>query len=427
MLVRKTKLQLIAFFVIAVVSVVYALARFTDVGQVFGQRGYTVDLQLDSSGGIFTGSEVSYRGYNIGRVGELSLTDTGLQAELEIEPDMPQVPSDLDAVVANRSAVGEQFVDLRPKAEGGPFLADGSVIPATRAQVPVSTDQVLTDLDSLAASVPVDSLRTVVDESYNAFNGTGGDLQQLMDTARDFVGTARENLPQTVQLLEQGGTVLQTQNEMSGSMRSFSSDLNKLSEQLKNSDADIRELIGITPQVADQLSGVLAESGPGLGALLANLLTTSNLLVTRQPGLEQGLATYPLLSVGANTVAPGDGTAHLGLVLNLFDPPSCVKGYPRAEQEAQGADPGYRPGNDLESQPPDANAYCAEPPGSPVSVRGAQNAPYNGVPVAPTPDEVAANSGRGQENLQAMKPVPGVVGAPALTVNGLGPLLGLSN
>jgi len=425
MLVRKTKIQLVAFVVISVVSVVYALGRFTDVGQIFGQNGYRVALQLESSGGIFTGAEVSYRGYNIGRVGELSLTDSGLQAELEIDADTPAVPSDLQAVVANRSAVGEQFVDLRPKAEGGPFLADGAVIPADRAKTPVSTDQVLTDLDSLASSIPVDDLRTVVDESYNAFNGTGDDLQVLMDTTRDFIGTAREHLPQTVQLLEQGGTVLQTQNELSGSMRSFSSDLNKLSETLKNSDGDLRELIGITPQVANQLSGVLAESGPGLGALLANLLTTSNLLVTRQPGLEQGLVTYPLLSVGAATVAPGDGTAHLGLALNLFDPPSCVKGYPRAEQEVNGGPDGYRPGNDTTPRPISEDAYCAEPPGSPVNVRGSQNAPYNGVPVSPTPDQVAANEGRGQENLNAMKPVPGVAGGPALTLNGLGSLLGL--
>ncbi|PRX43920.1 phospholipid/cholesterol/gamma-HCH transport system substrate-binding protein [Prauserella shujinwangii] len=417
MLVRKTRIQLLAFLVISVLAITYALFRFTDVGKVFGTDGYTVRLQLTESGGIFTGAEVTYRGYNIGRVGELSLTADGLQADLEIEPEAPQVPRDLHAVVANRSAVGEQYVDLRPVTDDGPYLENGSVIDASDTTTPVRAHEVIADLNSLAGSVPTDALRTVVDESYDAFRGTGDDLQILMDTTRDFTRIAQDYLPQTVQLLEQGNTVLDTQNEMAGSLRSFSRDLNELSATLKSSDADLRKLIDITPQVAEQVSGVLAESGPGLGALVANLLTTSNLLVTRLDGLEQGLVTYPVLAVGAQTVAPGDGTAHLGLVLNLFDPPSCTKGYLPPEQ--------YRPGNVESPRPPKTDAYCAEPAGSPINVRGSQNAPYHGVPVAPSEEQVRANADRDEEELASRRGVPGMAGSPGLNIVSLRQLIGL--
>lgn len=416
MLLRKTKAQLIAFVVIAVVSVTYALFRFTDVGQVFGANGYTVKLQLSQSGGIFTNAEVTYRGFNIGKVGPLRLTAQGLEADLNIEPDTPQVPSDLHAVVANRSAVGEQFVDLQPTGSGGPFLSNGSVIPVQNTKVPVPTEKLIGDLNGLATSVPTDSLRTVVDESYDAFRGTGQDLQVLMDTARDFTATARENLPQTVQLLDQGGKVLETQNDEAGSLKSFSEDLDKLSGTLKDSDSDIRHLIDTAPPLANQVSQLLAESGPGLGSLTANLLTTSNMLVTRLDGIEQGLVTYPVLSVGAQSVAPGDGTAHLGLALNIFDPPPCTKGYKSPDQ--------YRTGTDLSPREPDTNAYCAEPKGSPIDVRGSQNAPYNGVPVQPSQQDLAANANRGQAEL-ATPNAPGLVNEPPLAINGLGQLLGL--
>lgn len=420
MLGRATRFKLIAFAVVSVVFVVYALARFTPVGELFGQEGYQVRLQLNSSGGIFTEAEVTYRGYNIGQVEQLKLTEQGLEAELKIVPNAPKVPSDLQAVVANRSAVGEQYVDLRPAADEGPYLHDGSVIPAEKTETPVPPEKLIGDLDSLASSVPTESLQTVVDESYDAFSGTGPDLQRLMDTARDFTKTARQYLPQTVQLLEQGGTVLDTQNAEASSMRSFSSDLNKLSQTLQDSDQDIRNLVDITPQVASQVSQVLDESGPGLGSVLANLLTTSNLLVTRQEGLEQGLVSYPVVSVGAQTVAPGDGTAHLGLVLNQFDPPPCTKGY-------RGYDD-FRTGAETSPRPPKADAYCAEPKGSPINVRGSQNAPYNGVPVAPSQQELSANANRSQEELAQVRTtrgVPGVAGGPGLTINGLGELLGL--
>jgi phospholipid/cholesterol/gamma-HCH transport system substrate-binding protein len=410
----------VAFVIISIVAILYALIRFAGLGQVFGQSGYTVKLELNESGGIFTNAEVTYRGFNIGRVGQLRLTKTGLEADLDIDPTAPQVPSDLQAVVADRSAVGEQFVDLRPVRDGGPFLQNGSVIAADKTKTPVSTEQVVGSLTSLAGSVPIDSLRTVVDESYNAFSGTGPDLQRLLDTARSFTTTAQQYLPQTVQLLQAGGTVLDTQNAEAGNMASFSKSLNQLTGQLKASDGDIRTLIDITPKVADQISQVLAESGPGLGALSANLLTTSNLVVTRLSGIEQALVSYPVLAAGAQTVVPGDGTAHLGLALNVFNPPPCTKGY-----EPSSA---YRPGSDLTPRNPKSDSYCAEPTGSPIDVRGAQNAPFNGVPVAPSNQEVPANSSRSAQQLaddRAKNSVPGVVGSPGVTLTSLGQLFGL--
>jgi phospholipid/cholesterol/gamma-HCH transport system substrate-binding protein len=402
MLTRRTRLQIIAFFVIAIVAVVYALFRFTDIGRVFGRDGYTVKLQLMDSGGIFTNAEVTYRGVQVGRVGEIHLTKEGLEVDLDITPDAPRIPSNLQAVVANRSAVGEQFVDLQPRNDSGPYLTGNSVIAADKAQVPLSTDQVLRDLDDLAVSVPTDSLRTVVDELDRAFSGTGPDLQVLLDSTSDFTRAAKENLPQTLQLLDNAGTVLDTQNLQAGNIKSFSSSLALLNDQLKNSDADIRRLIAATPQAAEQVTGLLRDSGTNLSVVLANLLTTSNILVTRNAGLEQALVTYPVVAVGANTVAPGDGTAHLGLALNLFNPPPCVKGYEQTNRRA---------GNDIAPVPANEKAYCAEPVGSPINVRGAQNAPYGGKVADPTQAQLQANSGRpGQQLAEQAGALPGVLG-----------------
>ncbi|OLT42574.1 ABC transporter substrate-binding protein [Saccharomonospora sp. CUA-673] len=418
MLVRKTKIQLVLFAIISVVAIVYALVRFTTIEEAFGQGGYNVDVQLAESGGIFEGAEVTYRGFNVGRVGPLSLTETGTQAQLRIEPGTPQIPADLKAVVANRSAVGEQYIDLQPQSSDGPYLEAGSVIEEERTETPVPTEKMIGDLSSLASSVPTDSLRTVVDESYDAFNGTGHDLQRLMDTTREFTSVASDNLPQTVDLLEHGTTVMRTQNEMTGAMRSFSRDLNKLSQTLKESDGDLRTLIDVAPQVGTQVQEVLAETGPGLSTLTANLLTTANIMSTRQDGLEMMFITYPMVTGGAYSVAPGDGYAHLGLALNMFNPPSCTKGY-RSPDE-------YREGSDTSEREPKADAYCAEPTGSPIAVRGSQNAPFNGVPVQPTPEQVEANSDRDTEELASRRGTPGVAGSRGLDLTSLGQLAGLA-
>lgn len=417
MLTKRIRLQLIAFTVIAVLAVVYALFRFTDVGKVFGSDGYTVKMNLKESGGIFTNAEVTYRGYNVGRVGEIHLTREGIQVDLNIDANAPEIPSDLDAVVANRSAVGEQYVDLRPRADKGPFLSGASVISADRTVTPVATDTVLRDLDSLASSVPTDSLRTVVDELDRAFAGTGDDLQVLLDSTRDFTTMAREHLPQTITLIQDGGTVLDTQNANAGNIKSFADSLALLSEQLKNSDPDLRRLITETPRVSSAVTNLLAESGPGLGVTVANLLTTSDILRARKDGLEYAFVAYPLFSAaGQGLLAADPGQVHLGLVLNLFNPPPCTKGYEQT-QRRNGTDTGGA------TQPVPEQTYCAEPTGSAINVRGSANAPYGGVPVAQ--DQPATPPTGGSTAAGPLDNLPGTVNLPGGSQPGLAALLGL--
>jgi phospholipid/cholesterol/gamma-HCH transport system substrate-binding protein len=419
MLTKRVRLQLVAFLVIAVVAVVYALFRFTDLGKVFGAEGYTVRMNLEESGGIFSNAEVTYRGYNVGRVGEIRLTREGLQVDLDIDPNAPEIPADLDAVVANRSAVGEQYVDLRPRQEGGAALDGESVIAADRTKTPVATDAVIRDLDSLASSVPTDSLRTLVDELDQAFAGTGDDLQVLLDTTSDFTRTATEHLPQTIKLIDDGGTVLDTQAAQSGNIKSFASDLNLLAEQLRKSDPDLRRLINSAPGAATAVTNLLRESGPGLSRLFANLLTVSDIVGARKDGLEYTLVSYPLFSAaGQGLLAADPGQAHLGLVLNVFNPPPCTSGYEQTPR---------RNGTDTDSQPKPIprDTYCAEPPGGPINVRGSNNVPIGGQPPAASPQPTPETGGNGPAGL-APGSLPGTLTEPGMARQATLPdLLGL--
>jgi phospholipid/cholesterol/gamma-HCH transport system substrate-binding protein len=418
MLTRKVRLQIIAFVVIALVGVSYAGFRYAGIDRLFGPRGYAINVSLADSGGIFTGAEVTYRGVTIGRVGTLSLTKDGVSVELDIDSSDTQIPANSQAVVADRSAVGEQYVDLRPSTDDGPYLAAGATIPQARTATPPPVQGLLTNLDNLAGSVPTESLRTVVDELDTAFQGTGPNLQTLLDTTSSFTQAAAQNLPQTTTLLADGNTVLQTQLDKSSDILSFSHSLAQLAAQLKSSDGDLRKLITTAPQAADQVDGVLRDSGVSLGNLTANLLTTSQILLPRKDGLEQILVTYPAVIGGSYTVVPGDGTAHFGLAVNMFDPPPCTKGYESTPRRA---------GNVTTPAPPNTQAYCAEPTGSPIDVRGAQNAPYGGKPAVPV---AGVGGGQGQQSATAPGLAPLVGLLPGLGSANLGPaglarLLGL--
>ncbi|MBP2325500.1 phospholipid/cholesterol/gamma-HCH transport system substrate-binding protein [Kibdelosporangium banguiense] len=374
MLTRRIKLQVIIFVVIALVGISYVGASYAGLDQLFGGRGMLLKVRMAESGGLFTNAEVTYRGVRVGRVGPMHLTDDGIEVELRMEPDAPEIPVDLDAVVANRSAVGEQYLDLRPRSEKGPYLADGAVITGVRTPMPVHT--VLSDLDSLIASVPLDSLRTVVDEMSDAFRGRGEDLQVLLSNQDSFIQTASQYLPQTQKLIDDGGAVLLTQENLGSSIKQFSSDAQLFAEQLRKSDGDLRKLITVTPQMSNEISGLIRESGTGVGVVLANLLTPAQVFSTRGAAFEQLLALYPQAVNNGYRVINADGTTNLALTLTFNNPPPCRQGYESTV---------YRPGNDISPAPFNTAARCTLPKGNPSLVRGSQNAPKGGpVPNEPT-------------------------------------------
>lgn len=408
MMSRATRIKLAVFFVIAVASVAYVGGKYAGLDRMFGARGYVVTAQLADSGGIFTGAEVAYRGVTIGNVREMHLTPTGVDVELDIDDDAPRIPSNATAHVANRSAVGEQYIDLRPVSSQGPFLADGGVIRRDRTTLPVTPDTLLANLDKLVASVPLDSLGTVVDEAYLAFADAGPDMQRLLDAAHSFTVGARENVGDLQRLLRSARIVLKTQGDHADDLSTFASGLNKISKQFAKSDPDLRKIIDRARGTGRELSELIDTAGMDISVVLANLLTTVKVAETRAASLEQTLVSLPIIGAFPPSVSL-EGRGQLGLVFDNFMPPSCTKGYEQTHQ---------RPANDMSEAEPNKEAYCAEPKGSPISVRGAQNAPFQGRPVAVEPP--AQQSGPSDQ-------LPGVLSFPATSgpSGGMAGLLGV--
>ncbi|WP_327091289.1 MCE family protein [Nonomuraea sp. NBC_01738] len=377
MLTRGIQIRIVLFLAIAAAVIGFIGLEYAKLGRFFGAPGYyVVKLELAETGGLFPDADVTYRGVTIGRVGEMSLTGGGLVADLRINDDAPPIPAKLKAVVANLSAVGEQYVDLRPDADQGPYLAAGAVIPKAAGSTPAPVTKILGSVNSLAASVPLDSLRTVVDEMGKAFQGQGPNLRALLDYQSQFVATADENLVPTTRLLTDGTYVLRTQVEEGQALRDFARNASLLSKQLKDSDKDLRKLITEAPGATGEVAELVRELDPGFSVLIANLLTTSDLTLTRQRGMEELMVRLPQV-VAVGTTAARSGTFTFGLTNTFFNPLPCVRGYLGTT---------YRNGlNTTEGQTLNTGARCAESPSTGRNVRGSANAPKGGVPDAAKP------------------------------------------
>src|SRR4249919_2428859 len=153
MISRRTKIQLVIFAFITLFGVSYVGAHYARLDRVFFDDTYTVVAHFDDSGGIFAGAEVDWRGVAVGRVGKLVVTPSGVDVHLDVEKKFSQIPADTLAVVNNRSAVGEQYVDLEPKVDNEPFLGEGAEIPESDTRTPIQTRKFLTDISDTVSSV----------------------------------------------------------------------------------------------------------------------------------------------------------------------------------------------------------------------------------------------------------------------------------
>jgi phospholipid/cholesterol/gamma-HCH transport system substrate-binding protein len=367
MLTRATRIKLVVFGVIAILVIGYTGFHYASLGRLFGLRGYyTVQIQLASAGGIFPQADVTYRGVSVGRVGAVRLTPSGVEADLNISNAAPAIPADLKASVSNLSAVGEQYVDLKPTTSSGPYLTQGSVIPRRDTNLPLPVTSLLTSVNELATSVPLPELRIVLDNLATGFGGTSTSLQALIHGQSKFISASGSALPQTTTLIEDGQTVLATQNAEAAAFRSFAASSRLFAAQLVASDADLRRLFANGAPAAVQVSGLITDNTPTLGALIANLLTTAQITLTRGPALQETFSALPAAIAAGSTTITTKG-ARFGVALTFFDPLPCTAGY-QGTKVRNGLDTSPGP-------PPNTNARCTSPVSSGINVRGSAHAP----------------------------------------------------
>lgn len=403
MLRRSVKIQLMVFVLITLAGVSYVSAEYVGLFRGIGSNACTVSAQFPDSGGIFTNAEVTYRGVTVGRVGALSLIDKGVAVQLNLaDCDSPRIPVDTAATVSDRSVIGEQYVNLIPPNGAGPYLHGGEIIPMSRTSVPVSTQELLTNLDALVNSVDLPALRTTIAELGKAFANRGPDLGRLLDSSNALLVTAQQNLPSTIALIKSAGTVLSTQLDEQGPLQSFTHDLELLSAQLKSSDGDIRALLDRAPADLSVVREFVSDNRTDLGVVLANLATTGDLLVRHLDGIEQILELYPSMVAGGETSLHSGGVCgsttcgSLGFIAQVQDdPPDC--GDPKKGGQGYGGTNRRQPG-DTSPQAPNVSARCTAPASSGTNVRGSANVP-GGDPISESGGGVAYPRASSQSTL----------------------------
>jgi phospholipid/cholesterol/gamma-HCH transport system substrate-binding protein len=377
---RAVKIRLVAFLVLSAVGIVYVAGSYLGiVDRVLG-RGMTVHATLPASGGLFVGSEVTYRGVKVGKVSGMHVIPKGVRVDLALK-EGTRLPRSSKVFVHNLSAVGEQYLDFEPPSKAGPYLRAGQTIAGDAQSMPESTDDLITSMDRLVGSVDRNELSTAVSELGTMFRGTADPLSRMVDAGAKFVEEAEASQQETIDLLGTGNTVLTTQQANADNIRTFARDLASFTAGLKGSDKDIRVLLEGGAPALDEVRSLLTGLEPTLPVFISNLVTVNQVLTARLPAVEQTLVTFPRVFASGFTGTPGDGYGHINLQMDYTVPP-CTKGYKPIDEWLPGTYTG---------DPATYPARCES--GPPINQRGSKYAPAVGA-VSGTSYRVAPNDAR---------------------------------
>ncbi|MDX1870934.1 MlaD family protein [Mycolicibacterium sp. 120266] len=371
---RKIWIQLAILAAITVISVGVMAFGIVNVPALLGYGRYTVSLDLPSSGGLYESSVVTYRGDEIGRVTGIAVTKDGVRATLTLKTATP-VPADVSAAVHSRSAVGEQFVELTPGADGGPALRDGDVIPAGKVSVPPDIGNLLDATNRALQAIPQDNLKTVVDEAAKAVGGLGPELSRIVDGSTALAIEGGKSTDQLARLIDEAPPVLDSQVQNADSIQAWAAHTAALFGQFKAQDRAFGDLLDQGGPALNEGTRLFDRVAPALPVLLANLVSLGDIAVTYRNDIEQLLVLFPQGTAVMSAIAVADSGVkqpyngiYLDFNLNLNLPPPCNTGFLPVRQQRAPSEQDY----------PDRTAgelYCRVPQDSALNVRGARDIP----------------------------------------------------
>jgi phospholipid/cholesterol/gamma-HCH transport system substrate-binding protein len=308
-------------FLVAAVVIVAAVVVGVEVTK--GASTYPINVVYSSAPGLFTGAAVDVLGVQVGTVTNVQNVSDKVDVTLAVDQGT-HIPSAAFASLVAPQLLGSPDVDLNPGYTGGPFLASGATIPQDHTAVPVSTDELLKELQRTLDAINPHAVGSLVTNLATDLNGQGANLNKLIASAAG-----------TVQLLATKGDDLGQLNgtlaQLTGTLDTDTSQIEQLVEQYDTVSTTVAQHSGqlndAITQLAGASSGLVSLLVPNLQPLEADVGTVTTVGRT----LDRNLSSVDEILQNGNNLFQGAERAYdptyNWLNLNLATSPGVTGAY----------------------------------------------------------------------------------------------------
>jgi len=295
----KLYLSVVGIVAVFVAAVAYIFGGV--LSQPLTSRPDAVKVDLVQTGGLYEGSQVTYRGVVVGKVTKIVPTAHGVTATVSLTSST-KVPSASLAKVRSLSPVGEQYLDFQPPSrkdasgkdvsDQGPFLQDGDTIGASSTDIPKSLTSTVVAINKVLEQIDDKKLRIVLGELSTGLAGTGDDIGQILDQGQSLLKTLDDVWPQTNRLITNGGTVLSVVTDNAGQLQQLATTSKQLAAFLKSYSPELLHTLKTAPGQFKQLLELVKEADQVLPGFLTTGVSFTDIAAAYDPHLRALLQSY---------------------------------------------------------------------------------------------------------------------------------------
>ena len=293
---------------VATLAIVY---RAVGAAYDFFSTAYPLTASFDRLGqNVHPGSEVDYRGVQVGKVKSWSLVDRRVQVRFTVNRGF-KVPADATATLEPQSVFGSEIMTLDfPNGQSGPFLQPGQAVTQT-----ATSDQVQQFINAtvpLFNSLNPGDVQTIISELTQASQGIGQTIAQSIDTGTRLADLFSTTITAQVNALDAFARFQAAFTPTASNLNAIAAANNVGLPVFNQAEATFQAFLSTLKPLSDNLAQLLSTYRPDINILLGQGDNVVRVLLARTSDISDlvhGLYRYTLkFAKGASTEQLADGS-----------------------------------------------------------------------------------------------------------------------
>ena len=186
-------------------------------------EGYKVTVPFTEASQLAQGADVRVSGVSVGKISQVERIPGGeAEATLELNSDFAPIPSDTQAILRQKTLLGETYVELTPGSEEAEPLPENGAIPTAQVSDAVQLDEVFRTFDPKTQ----EAFRVWMQGQAASWQGRGDDVSAALASLDPFADEANRLLrlldtqeEAVTKLVSQGGEVFGALSERQGQLQ----------------------------------------------------------------------------------------------------------------------------------------------------------------------------------------------------------------
>jgi phospholipid/cholesterol/gamma-HCH transport system substrate-binding protein len=215
-------------------------------------KGYRVHVLIPEAANLAQEADVRISGVRVGKVKTKATDPQGAATDvlLEIDHEYAPIPKDTEAILRQKTLLGETYVELAPGDKSSGNIADDGRIPRSHVSPTVELDEIFRAFDAKTRA----AFQNWMVEQGRAFKDHGQDLNDALGNLAPFAEDTdtvlqilNENEADVTRLIRNTGSVFGALTERRGQLRGLISNSNRVFETLAQRDKELQDTFRVLP------------------------------------------------------------------------------------------------------------------------------------------------------------------------------------